>query len=163
MSNPQIHRWGLVCSIIVFAVFVTQFVSRLLAPRNLTDLSGLEKLHILLIGLAAAVTHGVLWSLAESTFTAAGFQGWSSGAGGASSMPQGWSAVTLSASMTVPLVLLPPLYARLIHKQVVPPGHALAACCVTSVGSRRPHISLWGEIDQPSRSQESHIPFGFTP
>lgn len=63
--------------------------------------------------------------------------------GGQESLPQGWSAVIQSTTMTVPLTLFPLFYGWLFHIQVVQSGHLLAACCVI-VASGMGHLVLYG-------------------
>ena len=140
-SQSQINWWGSVCSIVVTAVAGVKWLAAILQPPSsgvpLHNLASLQRLQtILFLGLAAAALHGVLWLLAERAFR------WNFDAG-AESLPHGWSAVALSLTMTIPLVLLPPLYARFTYIQVVPPGHWVAALFVllfAAVG----HVFLYG-------------------
>jgi hypothetical protein len=138
MSNAQLNRWGSLCSIFAVLVMGFQFLAGLLkSPQGLPSLSGWPRLQaVLFLGMAAAAIHGVLWALIERGFH------WKFGGGG-TSLPQGWSAVVLSATMTVPLVLLPPLYSRVTHIQMVLPGHVLAACLVV-ISAAVGHLFLYG-------------------
>jgi hypothetical protein len=109
---------------------------------------------IIFLGLTAAAIHGVLWVLVQR------YLGWkfSEGAG---SLPQGWSAITLSATMTLPLVLLPPLYARFTHSAVVLSGHLPASLCVVffaGVG----HLFLYGSKGTPG-ARNIILPIGAPP
>jgi hypothetical protein len=141
MNKARINLWASIFTIIGTVVTSAIFLLSLLKPPsgipNSLDLSGLPRVQaILFIGLAAAAAHGLLWSLAESIF------GWHFKAGGAS-LPQGGSAVVLSATMTVPLLYLPPLYARITHTRLVPARHLLAACLVV-VFAAIGHIIIYG-------------------
>ncbi len=142
MSKALINLWGSIFSIVGTVVPFAIFLLSLLKPPsgmpNLLDLSGLPRLQaILFIGLAAAAAHGLLWSLAESIF------GWQFKGGGGASLPQGPSAVVLSATMTVPLLWLPPLYARMTHTRLVPAQHLLAACLVVLFAALG-HLIIYG-------------------
>jgi len=140
MNDQIINRVAAICGIIWFAATVAQFLFKLLAPLpGLPNLTGLPKLQtILFIGFVAAAGHAVLWSSAERFMFHTKF-----GAGGGDSLPEGWSAVVLSLTMTIPLVLLPPLYERVSHSQIVLPRHLYAACFVV-VFAAIGHIFLYG-------------------
>src|ERR1700674_5459421 len=56
---------------------------------------------VLILGVCTAIAYGVLWQAFENIF------GWKYGAGGHGRLPQGWAAVALSFSVTLPLVLIP--------------------------------------------------------
>jgi hypothetical protein len=115
------------------------FIRGLMEPHlSLPSLSGMPRVQaILIIGLTAGAAHGVLWTLIEKMFH------WSHHEGPASTMPQGWSAALLSATMTVPLVFLPPLYGSLFGIQVVQSGHMFASCSVIA-GAAIGHLLLYG-------------------
>jgi hypothetical protein len=140
MNDQIINRVASICTIIWFAATVAKFLFKLLEPLpGLPNLMGLPKLQtILLIGFVAAAAHAVLWSSAERFIFHSKI-----GAGGGDSLPQGWSAAVLSLTMTIPLVLLPPLYERLSHTQIVLPRHLYAACFVV-VFAAIGHIFLYG-------------------
>ena len=84
MKNRDIGRLGSVCSILAVIYPTAAFVLRLLEPpRGLpsTALSGLTRLQtILLLGLASAAAHGILWASAQQLFNwkfwAGGGAGW---------------------------------------------------------------------------------------
>ncbi len=138
-DHATLNIVGSVCSIVAFGFSGINWILWILKPsQGLTPLSSQDRLlTILFLGLAAAAAHGILWALSERVFH------WHFGAGGGTSLPQGWSAVLLSATMTVPLVLLPPLYAWLTHGGFVPRGHLLASCFVV-VCAAIAHIILYG-------------------
>lgn len=92
---------------------------------------------VLFIGLAVAAAHGLLWTLVERVF------GWRFGAGGGSSLPKGWAAVLLSATMTVPLIVLPALYGRLADTTILPPSHWVAGGCIV-IFSAVGHVLIYG-------------------
>jgi hypothetical protein len=74
-------------------------------PQNVPDSTGFLHLNVVLIlGVFTAIAFGVFWQALEKIF------GWKYGAGGHGRLPRGWSAVALSISMTLPLVIIPPLY-----------------------------------------------------
>jgi hypothetical protein len=91
---------------------------------------------IFMIGILAAIAHAVLWALSERLF------GWNFGGGGAS-LPQGLSAVVLSLTMTIPLIVVPALYERLFHTGIVCPGHWLGGALIL-VFSAFGHLILYG-------------------
>lgn len=69
--------------------------------------SGILRLYaVLILGVVAAIGFGLLWTAFEKLF------GWKFGGGGKRLLPQGWSAVALSLSLTLPLVILPLPYQR---------------------------------------------------
>ena len=115
------------------------FVMGLMKPQvGLPTLFGLARVQaILFIGLAAAAAHGILWSSIER------IAGWRRRAGGRRSLPEGWSAVIQSATITIPLATLPLLYGWFFHIQLVPPGHTLAACSMI-VAAAIGHLFLYG-------------------
>jgi serine/threonine protein kinase len=90
---------------------------------------------ILWIAVAVALAHGVLWALAERLF------GWNFGEG--TSLPQGFSAVILSLTMTVPLIVVPPLYEHLFHTSIISPRHWLGGALIV-VFSAFGHLILYG-------------------
>jgi len=67
-----------------------------------------------------AICFGVSWSLAERWF------GWTFGAGGGDTLPQGLAAVVLSLTLTLPLVFVPPIYERFAQTCLVLPRHYMA-------------------------------------
>lgn len=74
-------------------------------PLNVPGATGFLRLNaVLILGVFTAIAFGVMWQAFEKIF------GWKYGAGGHGRLPRGWSAVALSLSMTLPLVLIPPLY-----------------------------------------------------
>lgn len=135
----RLNLWGSICSIVALAVTGVQFLGGLKTVQPaMPGLSGLLRLQaILLIGVAVAIAHGLLWALVERLFD------WRFGAGGGSSLPYGWSAAVLSLTMTVPLITLPPLYDYLFQSAIVLPGHWLAGCLIVTF-SALGHILLYG-------------------
>jgi hypothetical protein len=129
---------GLV-GLIPLAYSAISFVMGLMKPQvGLPTLFGLARVQaILFIGLAAAAAHGILWSAIER------IAGWRHRAGGRRSLPEGWSAVIQSATITIPLATLPLLYGWLFHIQLVPPGHALATGSMI-VAAAIGHLILYG-------------------
>jgi hypothetical protein len=115
------------------------FVMGLMKPQiGLPTLFGPPRAQaILVIGLAAAAAHGILWTSIEVIL------GWRHGAGGRRTLPEGWSAVIQSATITIPLATLPLLYGWLFHIQLVPQGHAFAACSMI-VAAAIGHLILYG-------------------
>ncbi len=129
-------------TIINFACWVgggIWFVIHLMEPQvGLPSLFGLARVQaVLVIGLAAAAAHGILWTKIE------GISGWDHGSGGGESLPEGWSAVVQSATITIPLAAFPPLYGYLFHEPIVPRGHALASCCMIAAAAVG-HLVLYG-------------------
>lgn len=141
IADVHVNRWGSLCSIGVVIVSGAEFLWRVLQPpASLPPLSttGVQRLQaILLIGLIAAAAHGILWSLAER------LRGWDFRAGGGSSLPHGWSSVTLSATMTVPLVVVPPIYSRIFNVQMAPPRHLFAGGVIIGCAAAA-HLFLYG-------------------
>jgi len=91
---------------------------------------------ILFLGTLAAASHGILWLLAQRVFR------WNFDAGG-NALPHGWSAVALSLTMTIPLLVVPSVYGRFTGTPVVRPGHVLAAFVVVPLAAAG-HLFLYG-------------------
>jgi hypothetical protein len=144
-GKARIAAWGNWASIIGLAglyplvVSAIQFVKGLMKPQvGFPTLFGLPRvLAILVIGLAAAAAHGILWSSTEKIF------GWRHRAGGRRSLPEGWSAVLQSLTITIPLATLPTLFSWLFHIQIVPHGHLIASCCMIAAAAIG-HLILYG-------------------
>jgi hypothetical protein len=134
-------------------------VIRLMKPQlSLPSLSGLPRFQaVVLISLSAAAAYGIAWSLAERLVFHSNYE-----SGGHESLPQGWSAVIQSATMTVPLTLFPLLYGWLFHIQVVQSGHFLASCCAI-VASALGHLVLYGVKDRFSGLRAKIAPLNSTP
>ena len=108
------------------------------ARQNIRPITGAELLTaILFIGLVAAIIHGVLWHFTETEF------GWNFGGGGGSSMPAGYQAVILSLTLTVPLVILPPIYQLIFGKQILLERHYLASMAII-IGAAIGHLIMYG-------------------
>lgn len=139
MNNSQVGRLGLGCGIISLILSGREFLVQLFEPPvGLLGISGLPRLQLVIfLGITAAAFHGVLWILTEKAF------GWRFGEGEGESQPQGWPAIALSVTMTIPLVLLPPLYARITRTAVVLPGHSVASWFVVVVAAAG-HLFLYG-------------------
>jgi hypothetical protein len=139
-GQGQIHWWGTVCSLVLFFVSGTRWLVGILRPplggHPFDSLGSLSRLQtILFLGVGAAVLHGILWIFVERACK------WTYKEG--ESLPRGWPAVVLSLTMTIPLVSLPPLYARLTDTQIVPEGYLLPAFLII-VCSAAGHIILYG-------------------
>lgn len=112
--------------------------------RGASTISGTDVLNALLpIGLIAAGIHGVLWTSTERYF------GWHFGAGGHTALPQGWEAVVLSLTLTLPLMFVPPLYGFVMGSEIAVPGRhyiygyimvAFAVVMTAALG----HLLLYG-------------------
>ena len=134
----QIGFLAAILDLISHGSSAAQFVVRFFdPPAGLANVSVPVKVQaILVLGLLAALCHLILWALTEIIL------GSDFGAGG-DALPQGSVAVVQSFTITVPLLLLPPLYAGLTHTQIVLRGHMLAAGFVlvfAAVG----HLLLYG-------------------
>jgi DNA-binding winged helix-turn-helix (wHTH) protein len=90
---------------------------------------------ILWIAIAVAMAHSVLWALAERLF------GWNFREG--ILLPQGFSAVVLSLTMTVPLIFGPPLYEHLFRTRIIFSRHWLGGALIV-VFSALGHLILYG-------------------
>jgi hypothetical protein len=134
-----LHEWGSLCSIVGFLVTGGPFIRSLFEASPGMPLPGgsMRLFTILFLGLVAAVGHGILWSLAERRF------GWSFGAGGGTSLPSGRSAVVLSVTMTLPLLVGPFAYQHIAGVEVLPPRYLVAAAAVV-VASAFAHVFLYG-------------------
>jgi hypothetical protein len=147
LNDKLLNRLGSVCSVVPFIWSGLSFFEKIYAsagsiiilnPNNLVILTGLFKLYtILFLGLLVAIVHGILWSIIERMFH------WDFGAGGGESLPKGWQAVILSATMSIPLVLLPMFYERLTQTKMLVQGHSLAAI-VVAICAALAHLLLYG-------------------
>ncbi len=90
---------------------------------------------ILWIAIAVAMAHSVLWALAERLF------GWNFREG--ILLPQGFSAVVLSLTMTAPLIFGPPLYEHLFRTRVIVSRHWVGGALIM-VFSALGHLILYG-------------------
>jgi serine/threonine protein kinase len=100
-------------------------------------LTGPQRLQVIFwIGVAVTIAHGVLWALAER------LGAWNFGGGGAS-LPQGLSAVTLSLTMTVPLIVVPSVFERVFHTSIISPRHWIGGALIV-VFSAFGHLILYG-------------------
>lgn len=135
----DVNFWGSICSIAGFLYTGREFLEYLaVPPAGPPFLSGSTRLYtILFLGLVAAICFGVSWSLVERRF------GWSFGAGGGDALPEGLSAVVLSLTLTIPLVLVPPVYQRFVQTPVVPPRHYVAGLAVIILAAIG-HLFLYG-------------------
>jgi hypothetical protein len=135
----NIDRWGSICSIVAFVSTGFGFLRQMLPPApSAPQFGGSDRLlTILLLGLMAAVAHGILWSLVER------FCGWTFGAGGHGKLPEGWPAVVLSATMTIPLIVVPMAYQAFIRVPLVPPRHIAASAAILVTGALG-HLLMYG-------------------
>ena len=134
----KVAPWIAIPQVIIWAWTGNAFIRRLMEPHlSMPSLTGLTRVQaILLIGLASAAAYGILWTVAEWIFG-------KHHEGQEGKLPQGWSAAVLSATVTVPLVLLPMLYGLLFGIQVVQPGHLLASFCVI-IAAAIGHLAIYG-------------------
>jgi hypothetical protein len=112
---------------------VLQTTPRKASPQVLIGFPRMQA--ILWIAVAVALGHAILWALAERLF------GWNFGEG--TSLPQGFSAVILSLTMTVPLIVVPPLYEHLFHTSIISPRHWLGGALIV-LFSAFGHLILYG-------------------
>lgn len=135
----HVNLWGGLFSILTGIASARAWLAAILTPSQVQGdmLSGMDRFQaVIVIGVIAGALYGVLWKVAELAF------GWKFGEA-ERSLPKGFAATVLSTSLAAPLVLLPPLYARIAHRQVVSAGHwtaALAVIVVSALG----HIFLYG-------------------
>lgn len=134
-----IYDLAAIVTLVVFGASAISFAKGLMATQNgLPTLFGLPRLQaILTIGLATAAAQYILWIAAERIF------GWTFRAGSGRSLPEGWSAVVLSMTVTLPLATMPLIYTRIFQTQVVQHGHTLASCCMIAGGAFG-HLILYG-------------------
>jgi hypothetical protein len=93
---------------------------------------------VLILGVFAAIAYGILWQIFEKLF------GWKYGAGGHGRLPQGWAAVALSFSVTLPLVLIPlPYQAKTGILLLDPPAHWKGSIFIIIFGIAA-HLLLYG-------------------
>jgi polyferredoxin len=102
--------------------------------------NGILRLYaVLILGIVVAIGYGLLWTAFEKLF------GWQFGSGGKRKLPHGWSAVALSLSATLPLVILPLPYQRatglLLIGELRP--HLIAAAIVVAAGVLT-HLLMYG-------------------
>jgi len=111
-------------------VSADEFVERIVEPSAAFPLLSQQgRLNVAIhLALLTAVCYGLLWSFAERVFS------WKYGAGGGDSLPQGVSAVVLSTTVTIPLVLVPPIYQRSVGTQFLGSGHFIAGAGVILAG-----------------------------
>jgi hypothetical protein len=141
VNQGRFQWWSAICSIAGFVLSTIGWFLRILRPPPggfaLPGMPPIQRLQVILfLGVAAAAFHGILWLLSERLFH------WKFHAGGGA-LPQGWSAVALSLTMTIPLVVVPPLYSRMAHVTIVQLGHPVAACFVIIVAAVG-HVFLYG-------------------
>jgi hypothetical protein len=112
MSNSHVSplKWheklGVVGSVLGIIGFIV-WMWGLFPPSSYppTALNGSARvLWVAAFGVATSVVHAVLWRCAEAKF------GWDFSAGGRDEPPTGWQAAVLSATITLPLVIIPPLF-----------------------------------------------------
>lgn len=139
IRTSVVSDWMTIISFVCWAASGVGFLHRLMNPRiTVPGISGVARIEaILIVGLCAAAAHALLWAISERV------AGWNHHEGPTGLLPQGWSAVVLSLTMTVPLVALPPLYGALFHTTIVYTGHALAGVCVI-VAAAFAHFIAYG-------------------
>jgi hypothetical protein len=128
---------GTVTFVIANFVYAVDLLSR---PKHSGDMiTGYERvLTALVLGGAAAVAYGLLWSTANRIF------GWHYGDGGSTpTLPKGWAAVVLSLSTTLPLALLPPLYEFFSKREILLPLH-YDASVIMIISAAFGHLLLYG-------------------
>lgn len=137
-SNRQLHRF------VIIIVGVVGFISSILGiiefirTRADSVTPQYNSIHMLLwAGFATACLHGVCWRFIDSYF------GWEFWGGGRGALPKGWQAISLSFSMTLPILIGPPLFAYIFGGIVLPPFHyagATLAIIMAALG----HFLLYG-------------------
>jgi hypothetical protein len=136
-ENRALAATGILVSLLV-AAFSLREASNVISTTAL--LFGL-----LATGLGAAVLHGVLWTIVDINCR------WYFGSGGGSRMPTGWEAVLLSVTVTVPLIVVPPISQLLMRLFLdpqsayfnIPARHYLAGIVVIACGAIG-HLLLYG-------------------
>jgi hypothetical protein len=115
---------GSIASIIALMVYTADRYT------GLSDIPRLTRFSVLLqLGVLTALSHGALWAITERIFA------WKFGAGGSGPLPHGWSAVALSLTITIPLIVIPPAYQAVARQNVVLPNHWIAALWVLPLGA----------------------------
>lgn len=139
LDDKTLNRVGSLLSIVGFVFTGSDFLKRMsIPPYSLNFISDTHRLYVLLfLGLVAAIAHAVLWTLAEKTFD------WQFGGGGGKVLPKGWQAVTLSITLTLPLVIVPPAYQLFTNDHIVLPHHFLAGGIMILTAACG-HILLYG-------------------
>ena len=104
---------------------------------------------VLFLGVVAAILYGLLWTAFEKLF------GWDFGAGGKRRLPQGWSAIALSLSVTLPLALLPLPYQRATGLLLIgePRSHWIGASVLVLAGVVS-HLLMYGAGQFPGVRRE---------
>jgi hypothetical protein len=93
---------------------------------------------VLELGLMMSVFHAILWSIAEKV------SHWRFGAGGKGILPRGAQAVVLSTTVTVPLLVLPPVYERFTGTVLISADHYFWGWPVSAVGCALGHLLIYG-------------------
>jgi len=105
---------------------------------GLPEIPRLTRISIILqLGILCAISHGILWSLAEKVFD------WSHGASGSDQYLMGWPAVILSATLILPLATVPWLYGKITHQVILLPNHWKAIPWLFLSGSLG-HVLMYG-------------------
>ncbi len=123
---------GSLCSIIGLCMYIADRYTGLPEVPRLTRLS-----IVIQLGLLTAIAYGAFWTLVERLF------GWSYGAGGRGELPQGWSAVALSLTVTIPLAVMPSVYQAVASQTVLLPRHWRAVPALVLLGLAA-HLLMYG-------------------
>lgn len=137
-SQAHLNTTSSVITIVGFFGSGYQFIHKIVYPSNgITLPDGLMHLYTILIcGILAAIIQSVFWVLSEKAFR------WNYGGGG-KILPDGFPAIVLSLSITIPLIIAPILYGRLLGIQIVPAHHIKAAIAILFFGAMG-HLLLYG-------------------
>lgn len=138
-TRTAVAEWlGIIAAVLAIAEGIW-FVVHLMAPQvGMPSLAGSAKLQaVLVVGIVAATAHGLLWTAIEP------LAGWHHHAGGSDTLPEGWSAVVQSMTITVPLAVLPIFYPLVFKTRLVQGGHVFASLCMI-VGAMIGHLILYG-------------------
>ena len=117
---------------------LTSLVLQILHQDSASSTPGTSGLNVVVhLGGLTAIGYFILWALAERIF------GWEYGSGGGDSLPTGWSAIVLSLSATLPVVLIPPFYQAVTRINVLPPFHWRASIIMIFLGIFS-HLLMYG-------------------
>jgi hypothetical protein len=95
------------------------------------------------LGIITSIGLGILWPIAEKIFN------WRFGGGGNVdeedyvNLPTGFSAIILSATLTIPLLIAPILYELITKKKILLSNHWIAGVAVI-LGSAVGHLVIYG-------------------
>ena len=156
MSEPEkfsvvgIKIGTITANLASIASFVFYIAGR---SRTLPARSGGEELTIILyLAVLAAISYGILWTVAERVFH------WDYGGGSKGKFPAGWSAVVLSLCVTLPLAIVPYAFERFTGTLVLPPMHWRAMLIVVASAAVC-HLAIYGtDVERPNGLREKVVP-----